>query len=94
MIGRCIIGVSVARVLPTALFEERNPVTTIYIFFPTNGDLNRYQETQQLKEIELFYRKCLAEALYPTDRFPVTFHFDSNEHVEKAYGGNLYNYLR
>jgi hypothetical protein len=87
-------GVSMERVLPMALFEERNPNPVIYIFFPTNSALESYRQTRKLQKIELFYRKCLNEALYPMDRFPVSFRFDSHQNVEEVHGGNYFNYLR
>jgi hypothetical protein len=87
-------GVSVQLVLPLAYFEERNPSTLIYIFFPTDSDLQGHRVTHKLQEIESCYRKFLAEALFPMDRFPVSFRFDSHQHVQESYDGNIYNYLR
>jgi hypothetical protein len=86
--------VSVVRVLPVAPFEESRPNTVIYIFFPTDSDLDGYRKARKLQEIEIFYRKWLTEALYPMDRFPVTFEFVSDQLIEKAYGGSIYNFLR
>jgi len=86
--------VMVARVLPVATFEESRPNTVIYIFFPTDSDLERHQKARKLQEIEMLYRKWLTEALYPMDRFPVTFEFVSDQLIEEAYGGSIYNYLR
>ncbi len=83
--------VSVDRVLPVASFEESRPNTVIYIFFPTDSDLDGYRKARKLQEIEILYRKWLTEALYPMDRFPVTFQFVSDQLIEKAYGGSIYN---
>jgi len=86
--------VMVARVLPVARFDESLPSTVIYIFFPTDLDLERHRKARKLQEIEVFYRKWLTEALYPMDRFPVTFEFVSDQLIEEAYGGSIYNFLR
>ena len=86
--------VRVERVLPMASFEESRPNTVIYIFFPTDSDLERHRKAQELSEIEACYRKWLTEALYPMDRFPVTLHFGSQQHLEEAYGGSIYTFLR
>ncbi|MEI6077794.1 MAG: hypothetical protein WCS94_19585 [Verrucomicrobiota bacterium] len=86
--------VTVARVLPVARFDESLPSTVIYIFFLTGVDVERYRKAHKLHEIELFYRKWLTEALYPMDRFPVTFEFVSDQLIEEAYGGSIYNFLR
>lgn len=85
--------VMVARVLPLARFEESHPNTVIYIFFPTDSDLESYQKARKFQEIEVSYRKWLTEALYPMDRFPVTFKFISDQFIEEAWGGNIYNFL-
>lgn len=85
---------SVERVSAVASFEESRPNIVIYIFFPTDSDLKRHRKTRQLQEIEILYRKWLTEALYPMDRFPVTFHFVSDQHIEESYGGSIYNFLR
>ncbi|HTB85675.1 MAG TPA: hypothetical protein VK742_18660 [Candidatus Sulfotelmatobacter sp.] len=86
--------VIVTRVLPVAMFEENRPNNVIYIFFPTDSDLERHQKARKLQEIEAFYRKWLTEALYPMDKFPVTFEFVSDQLIEEAYGGIIYNFLR
>jgi hypothetical protein len=86
--------VSIGRVLPMASFEESRPNTAIYIFFPTDSDLEKYRNARKLQEIEVCYRKWLTEALYPMARFPVTFYFVSDQHIKEAYGGNLYDFLR
>ena len=86
--------VLVARVLPVARFDESLPNTVIHIFFPTDLDLARHRKTRKLQEIEMCYRKWLTEALYPMDRFPVTFDFVSDQLIEEAFGGSIYNYLR
>jgi len=86
--------VVVARVLAVASFEESHPNTVVYIFFPTDSDLEKLRETSKLQEIEVFYSQWLAEALYPMDRFPVTFQFISAQHIEESYGGSIYSFLR
>ena len=77
-----------------AFFEERNPHTVIHVFFPADSDLESYRQTRKLQEAEISYRKFLVEALFPEDRFPVTFNFGSHQNIEENFGGNYFDYLR
>jgi hypothetical protein len=87
-------GMRVHHVLPMAFFEESNPQSLIYVFFPSDSDLESYRQTRKLHQAETCYRKFLIEALFPEDRFPVTFIFDSHQNVQESFGGNYFDYLR
>jgi hypothetical protein len=71
-----------------------NTPIEIYVFFPTNKDLQQHKETGRLQAIKAHYRQLLAEAQYPQERFPVYFYFDSHENVVKNHKGSYFYRLR
>jgi hypothetical protein len=86
--------IAVACVEHVAVFEDWNKSSEIYVFFPTDKDLERHKESGQLQMIETHYRQFLADAQYPSERFPIRFYFDSHENVLKNYEGNYFYRLR
>jgi hypothetical protein len=87
-------NIAVERVEHVATFEDWDKSSEVYIFFPTNVDLERHKETGKLQEIETHYRQLLSDAQYPSERFPIRFFFDSHENVVKNYEGNYFYRLR
>jgi hypothetical protein len=75
-------------------FEDWHKRAEIYVFFPTDTDLEQHRKTGRLQVIEAHYRQLLAEAQYPQERCPAHFYFDSHENVVKNYEGNYFYRLR
>jgi hypothetical protein len=86
------LEIPVNRIEHVATFEPWDKCTEIYVFLATDSDLQRFEG--KLHSIEERYREFLSNALYPFDRWPVTFHFDSHENVVKNYQGNYFYRLR
>src|SRR4051812_37165919 len=87
-------GIAVERVEHVATFEDWDKSTEIYIFFPTDADLERHSEVGTLQLAEARYRELLCDTDYPSERFPVHFFFDSHENVVKNYQGSYFYRLR
>jgi hypothetical protein len=87
-------GIVVSRIEHVAVFEEWSRGAGIYIFFPTDEDLERHRSIGKLANMETLYRQYLSDAEYPSERFPVLFDFDSHENVVKNYQGSYFYRLR
>jgi hypothetical protein len=87
-------SIPVERIEYVATFEDWDTNTEVYVFFPTNADLERHKTDGAIQEIEAHYRQLLSDAHYPFDRWPVVFLFDSHENVLKNYEGNYFYRLR
>lgn len=75
-------------------FEDWHRRSEIYIFFPTDEDLEQHRETGRLQVIEAHFRQLLAESQYPQEQSLVHFYFDSHENVVKNYEGSYFYRLR
>jgi hypothetical protein len=67
----------------------------VWIFFPTDDDLNQHIRSGATEAIEADFRNILKQLKYPFRRFPrVGFVFDSDENVQKNYEGSYFYRLR
>jgi hypothetical protein len=87
-------GIPVERVEHVATFEDWDTSSAVVIFFKTDSDLQRLKAEGRLEAIESRYRQCLADARYPSERFPVLLEFDSHENVVKNYQGSYFCRMR
>ena len=88
-------GIAIHEVHITATFEKWDDGIGVWIFFPTDDELNAYGKKGATEAIETDLRNILKQLKYPFRRFPrVNFVFDSDENVQKNYEGSYFYRLR
>lgn len=78
-----------------AVFESWSDSHALWVFYPKNKDLEKYNKNGTSEKIRQCYVKSLEAHNFPFSEFPrVGFEFDSDENVRKNYAGNYFYRLR
>ena len=88
-------GISIFRLEFVAVFEHWSDSHSLWVFYPTNKDLEKYTKDGTSERIKEQYQKSLESNSFPFSEFPkVGFEFDSNENVRNNFSGNYFYRLR
>ena len=88
-------GLRIHSVHYVATFAAWDDGIGVWMFFPTDRDLEEYTTSGVTKTLKAEYLKILHELNYPFDKFPkVVFTFDSDENVQRNYEGSYFYRLR
>ena len=89
------VGVSIHRLESVATFEDWDESAHIWVFFPTDEDLQTQKQSGFTKLLEARYRELLSGAGYDFESFPhLSFGFDSDQNVQEHFEGSYFYRLR
>ena len=78
-----------------AVFESWSDSHSLWIFYPTNKDLEKLNKNGTSEKIKQCYQQALEARNFPFSEFPKAgFEFDSDENVRRNYAGNYFYRLR
>ena len=78
-----------------AVFESWSDSHSLWVFYPTNKDLEEFNRNGTSEKIKQRYHLALNSRNFPFAEFPkVGFEFDSDENVRRNYAGNYFYRLR
>lgn len=88
-------GIVIYRIELVAAFESLSDIHAIWIFYPSNRDLDDFKKNGTSETVKQQYLQELKFYDFPFAEFPrVIFEFDSDENVRKSYAGSYFLRLR
>ena len=81
-------GASVYKIID--LYAQFNKSLLIYIYFLTDLELNRFSDEQRNHAEKIYIDLLKNNNIIPTFIEQTEFHWDSDENVQKNYGGNYF----
>jgi hypothetical protein len=82
-----------AYAIRASLIDSDDDGLDVWLFFETDADVESLGGKGTVERVQDSFGKDLLDNGYPAD-WPVTYHVDSHERVERDFGGSYFDYFR